>query len=418
MSRRSRLIAALVLMPVAVGLLHYVQVWAATPPALARTSDFAGTYVAATLWHTGHGADLYNEAVERQVMARTGAPVDHLYIPFVNPPAAAVVAAPLAFLDAATAYRVWSLMQLALLGTAVWVASRAAPWPARIDPIVRIAVAGAAVAGFGTGLLFVEGQWDGISVLGLALAYASWRGGHAAQAGFAVGLTSALAKPHLAIGIAAFMLGRRDWRALAGTLAGGLVVVFLSLLAVGFSGAGAFVAALAKPSNSPLAEMQGASGLFGSLLGAGGATYLLALLAGLGAALVAGWLGSTTRGRSDLFEPALAGAVALSVFGAPHLLGHDLTLLAPALVFGLAWQAGHAAHGWPDRAAIAVLFAWLLLSLATIADLGNRAVGPPGRMTPWVLVVLAVMCVLSVAAQLRRDPAAGRAPVLSAAHPS
>ena len=59
--RRSRLIAVALLIPVVVVLVHYLQVWAATPPALARTSDFAGTYVAATLWHTGRGANLYDE---------------------------------------------------------------------------------------------------------------------------------------------------------------------------------------------------------------------------------------------------------------------------------------------------------------------------------------------------------------------
>jgi hypothetical protein len=191
--RRSRLIAAVLLVPVAVVLVHYVQVWVATPAALSRTSDYAGTYVAATLWHTGHGADLYNEAVEARVMAASGAPLNHLSIPFENPPAAAVVTAPLALLDAATAYRAWSLLQLALLIAAVWIISRAAPWPDRTAPIVKVAIGGVALAGFGSGLLFVEGQWDGVSALGLALAYVAWRRGNPAAAGFAIGLASALA---------------------------------------------------------------------------------------------------------------------------------------------------------------------------------------------------------------------------------
>src|SRR5438093_42955 len=145
-------------MPVAVVLAHYVQVWASTPVALSRTSDFAGTYVAATLWHTGRGANLYDENAEARVMASSGAPAGHLRIPFENPPAAAVVAAPLAFLDASTAYRAWSLLQLALLIAAIWIAARAAPWPERTDPVVKLALGGVALAGFGTGLLFVEGQ--------------------------------------------------------------------------------------------------------------------------------------------------------------------------------------------------------------------------------------------------------------------
>jgi hypothetical protein len=405
-SRRSRLIAVVLLTPVAVVLAHYVQVWASTPAALSRTSDFAGTYVAATLWHTGHGADLYNEAAETRIMAQTGAPAGHLYIPFENPPAAAVVAAPLAFLDAATAYRIWSVLQLALLIAALWIVTRSAPWPERTDPLIKLALGGVALAGFGSGLLFVEGQWDGVSVFGLALAYASWRRGHAAAAGFTIGFTSALAKPHLAIGIAAFMLGRRDWRALAGAVGGGAVLLAFSLLAVGPAGMGAFTAAVTKPAYSPIVQMQGASGLFGSLLGVGASAYVLALIADLAAALLAGWLGNVTRAHAGLFEPALAGAVVLSLFAAPHLLGHDLTLLAPALLFGLAWAMRRqraAGAGWPDRATIAALAGWLMLSLATMNDLGNMMVGPPGRLTPWVLLLLAAMCVAAVAAVLRRE---------------
>src|SRR5438105_805131 len=162
MSRRSQLVAALLLAPVAVILFHYLQVWSSTPPALARTSDFAGTYVGASLWHSGHTTDLYDERVEQQVMEQTGAPRDHLYIPFENPPAAAVVAAPLAFLDAVAAYRVWSVLQLLLLLGALAIASRAAPWPEQTPGLIKVAVTGAALAAFGTGLLFVEGQWDGV----------------------------------------------------------------------------------------------------------------------------------------------------------------------------------------------------------------------------------------------------------------
>ena len=87
-------------MSAATALAHYAQVWAAIPPAQARTSDFAGTYVASTLWRSGQAASLYDVRVEEAVMARTGAPPDHLYIPFENPPFAAVLAAPVSLLDA------------------------------------------------------------------------------------------------------------------------------------------------------------------------------------------------------------------------------------------------------------------------------------------------------------------------------
>jgi hypothetical protein len=419
-SRRSRWIAALLLVPAALALIHYVQVWAATPTPLARTSDFAGTYVAATLWRTGHGVDMYNEAAEQQVMAATGAPANHLYIPFENPPAAALLAVPLTPLNAADAYRVWSIAQLLLLIAAVWIAARAAPWPARTPRLMKFAISGFALAGFGTGLLFVEGQWDGISALGIAAGYAYWRRGDGGRAGLVVAVTAAIAKPHLALGVAAFMLGRRDWRALAGAVAGVIAVFAACLLAVGTSGVAAFIAALLKPANSPIAQMQGASGLFGSLIGVTTSAYTLAIFAGFLAALVAAWLGAISRTRADLLEPALGGAVVLSLFASPHLLGHDLTLLAPPLVFVFAWfyRADVATPALvnssrPGRGTLATLVGWVALSLATMLDLGYNTVGPPGRLTPWVLLLLAAGCVfVATSAPRRRAPS----PVMHVAH--
>ena len=104
--------------------------------------------------------------------------------------------------------------------------------------------------------------------------------------------------------------------------------------------------------------MQGASGLFGSLLGAGAGSFGLSIIAGLGAAMASGWLGAVSRRRRDLLEPAFAGAVVLSLFGSPHLLGHDLTLLAPAAVAALAWTTARdasAAGAWPGRRTMVAL---------------------------------------------------------------
>jgi len=188
-----------------------------------------------------------------------------------------------------------------------------------------------------------------VSVLGVALAYAAWRRGRPGLAGFALGFTAAIAKPQLVIGIAAYMVGRRDWRAVAGALAGAALSLLIALLAVGPHGLAAFVSAVSTPHNSPTAEMQGSSGLFGSLLGQAPGVYFLSIGAGLMAAAVAGWLGTIAHRRTDLFEPSLCGAVTLSLFASPHLLGHDLTLVAtgagrrsrlvgrPAKRAGVAW---------------------------------------------------------------------------------
>jgi hypothetical protein len=408
LSERPRWFAAVLISLASIVLAHYAQVWTVVPASLAPTSDFAGTYVASTLIRSGEPAEIYDTAAERQTLVAGGAPVSHDNIPFENPPAAAVVTLPLTLLSAGAAWRTWSLLQLALMVLALLLVARSAPWPAALPRLPRVAIVLVALAGFGTGLLFLEGQWDGVSVLGLAAAYALWRRDRPAAAGFALGFTAAIAKPQLVIGVAAYMVGRRDWRAVGGALAGAAVTVVIGLVGAGPHALTAFITAVATPSNSPTAQMQGTSGLFGSLLGHAPGVFLLAVAAGIAAAGAAGWLGTVAHRRPDLFEPSLCGAVALSLFASPHLLGHDLTLLAPMLVAGLAWLAGRPGERlWPGSATLGMLGLWVLLSFASQGDLSQNTVGFPGRATPWVvLLIAAAWCALVIGAE--RPEVAGR----------
>ena len=400
MSARARCFAAVLITVASIVLAHYAQVWTVVPSSLAPTSDFAGTYVAATLVRTGHAAQMYDPTTEQRALVESGAPAGHDDIPFENPPGAAVVALPFSLLNAGAAWRAWSLLQLLLVALSLWMVARAAPWPASMSRLPRVATALVALAGFGTGLVLLEGQWDGVSVMGLAIAYVAWRHGRPGLAGFALGFTAAIAKPQLVIGIAAYMLGRRDWRGIAGAIAGAGVTVVIGLLADGPRGLVSFVSAIATPHDSPTAEMQGSSGLFGSLLGQAPGVYLLSIGAGVAAAFVAGFLGAITRHRADLFEPSLCAAVALSLFASPHLLGHDLTMLAPVLVAGLAWLAGRPTEAaWPGPGTLLVIAGWALLSVATMTDLAQNTVGLPGRATPWaLLLVAATWCALTMIA--------------------
>jgi hypothetical protein len=397
---RSRWFAAALVTVASIVLAHYAQVWTVVPSSLAPTSDFAGTYVAATLIRTGHAGQIYDPGVERRALVASGAPVGHDDIPFENPPAAAVVALPFSLLSAGTAWRAWSILQLLLMVLSLGIVARAAPWPTALRRLPRLAIVLVALAGFGTGLLMVEGQWDGVSVLGMALAYAAWRRGRPELAGFALGFSAAIAKPQLVIGIAAYMAGRRDWRAVAGAIVGAALSLGIALIAAGPHGLSAFVSAVSTPHNSPTAEMQGSSGLFGSLLGPAPGVYFLSIGAGLMAAAVAGWLGTIAHRRPDLFEPSLCGAVTLSLFTSPHLLGHDLTLIAPVLVVALAWLAGRPTERvWPEPATLAVIAGWALLSFASLSDLAQNSVGLPGRATPWALLIVgATWCALTVRA--------------------
>jgi hypothetical protein len=389
----SRRLPAAVIAAVAIAALAaYVGLWSEVSRADIGASDFTASYVGGTLLREGHGAAIYDEGLQAALHASLVAPDRHGNLPFVNPPAAAVLVAPLTLLSLPAAYRLWQVAQLLMLALALLVAARAAPWPRELRRRGAVgAVALAAFAGTGTLALGLLAQWDGLSALGVAAAYALWR----RQAGFAAGvvlaLSASVAKPHLAIGLAALLLGWRERRTIAGALTGVAVAVAVSLAAVGPSGLIAFAAAARTDATRwPLASLLGFNGLSGSWLGDGAAAQVIGAACSAAALVACVVLGRRlARGRIAL-EPCLAAALLLSLVASPHLLAHDLVLLAPALVALAAWAArGEGWAAWPGRTSRAILVGWLVLCLVAAVDLGSQQPAPPGRLVPLALAGLA-----------------------------
>ncbi|HLW95140.1 MAG TPA: glycosyltransferase family 87 protein, partial [Solirubrobacteraceae bacterium] len=225
-------------------LAYYAISWAQVTPLRERGTDFSASYVAALVLRDGEGSQLYNQQVEhaRHLSLLPAGTVINL--PFITPPTSALLALPLTALDPGTAFRVWSLVELLLLALAVWIAIRAGPWPAPSGRSPRVATALMALAAGGSYAFLVLGQIDGVTALGLAAAYMAWRKDRPALAGFWLALTFAATKPHLAIGLGIWLVARRDWRALAGAVAGSAAVAAVSLVLVGPAGLGGFISAL------------------------------------------------------------------------------------------------------------------------------------------------------------------------------
>jgi Glycosyltransferase family 87 len=385
-------------------LAYYAISWAQVTPIRERGTDFSASYVAALLLRDGQGAHLYNQEVEQSrhlTLLPAGTVIN---LPFITPPTTALLALPLTALDPGTAFRVWSVIELILLALAVWVAIRAGPWPSRAGRGPRSATLLMASAAGGTYALLLLGQIDGVAALGLAVAYAAWRKGRPAAAGFWTALGFAATKPHLAVGLGIWLIARRDWRALAGAAAGCAVVGVVSLALVGPGGLAGFVSALGfAVGNTPAASTLGIPGLVASWLGSGTAPVVVGVTGSLIALLGCAVLGARSRANPGALEASLAGAAALSLVASPHLLPHDLVILAPAFVWCAARAATAETAPWPGLQTIRVIAAWAALGVLTLVDTGNAAPAPPGRLVPLGLIGIGIATLLIRASGTRLE---------------
>jgi hypothetical protein len=354
-------------------------------------SDFIPIDTAGTMWREGSGNHLYEASVQGPVYAAIVAGDHSGDLLYEQAPLTAVLAAPVSLLNTLVAYRVWSAVEFFLLLIAVVIAVRAAPWPDRIHISARVAGGAAALAGVATLTSGLEGQSLGLHALGLAAFYSLWRSQRRGWAGVVLGFTVGLAKPHLFVGIAAWLLGRCDRRSLVGAAAGAVVAIALSALLVGPGAIAGFVGNVATTNSLwPLNALYGFTGLFTEWFGKGWTGQGIALVFELLAYALAWGLGRYARKGS--LELSLALALVLSLVASPHLYSHDLALLAPAFVWMFAWclsrDLDSGAASWPGPSSARLLVYWLVLNVAVTVDYGVQ--GMPailGRLTPIVLAV-------------------------------
>jgi hypothetical protein len=412
---RRGLLLAIVVVVALVPLTHYLLVWRALSGTQVRTSDFTATYVGSQIWRSGQGADLYNHALQLAGHRALGAPDYGVDIPYVNPPIAAVAASPFTLLGIDSAYRLWGLVQVLLLVAAIAITVRVAPWPQSVPRLARAGFGVVALAGIGTGMLVVEGQWDGVPALGLALAYAAWRRGRPSWAAVALVAGFATTKPHLALALAAFLIARGERRALVAGAAAVAASLAVPLVLVGAPGTAGFVSALHLSAGvAPVRSMLGLTGLLSSDLGTGSMTAVIAATGGALAVIAAAALGRASRRDPSRLEAALAGATVLSLLCTPHLLAQDLVVLAPTLVWCLARlstiSAGRGAQPWREAGLVAL---WAAMGEATALDLHSYTGGDFGRLVPWTLLVASVLacfaCGLVASRRTALSPAAALA---------
>jgi hypothetical protein len=384
-------------------LLAYVLIWARLPTADIDRSDFTSSYAAGLLLRHPGGAAVYDAATQTAVRNALIAPVRNGTVPFVDAPPAAALVAPVTWLGLVAAYRLWTVLSLALLILAVVVAVRSAPWPETTPRIWRLAAGAAALASMGTWTLLLQGQWTSFTALGVALAYRDWRHGHEVRGAVVLVLAAGIAKPHLALGLAAFLLGWGRRRVLLGAVGGLAGLAVASLVAVGTAGVLAFAGlATAQGGAWELRRMLSFIAIPGSIAGNGTISEAIGL-AGTAAACVIAWrLGALARRHPDRFERTLIAAAVVSLLGAPHAYAQDLVMLAPVLIWATA-LAG--------ERRIAVVGLWALITAAAFIDFIDGGAFPPGPLAAWALIVAAIAACLEAwrPTLLRHGSAAGGA---------
>lgn len=387
--RRPQLRPMLVL-TMAAGLIaaYVARVLAMTNGEILR-SDYIIQIVAGDAMRSGLGSHLYDDRVQ-WIFYHSVAGADHGgLLLFNHAPLAAVIAAPLSVLAAVPGHLVWDVLQSLMLVASCVLVARAAPWPRAVSRWVPAAAVAVALAGAGTLPMLLEGQDLGETALALGAAYWCWRRGRMAWGGAALAAGAVLAKPHLFVGVLLFIAVWRDRRVVLGALAGLAIALVLSLIAVGWGGFVGFVGALTETARSPLPVL-GVNGLVAAMLGSapvgvgvGVASEALTLLA----AVV---FGAAVRRDGRVLEPALGGALVLSLAASPHLLPHDLVLIAPMLVALLAAAATRdGSQAWPGRRSMNLVALWLVLLAAAGAD---SVLAIPFRFTPVALAMVAWTC--------------------------
>jgi Glycosyltransferase family 87 len=362
----------------------YLVVWLQVSPQEIGRSDFTSTYVGADLWSHGHHADLYDRELQTATHTALIAPDHEGNLPFVNPPLAAVVATPLTAFGLDTAYRIFAIVQFLLLVAAVLLVGLGGGSAGRVSDMAF------ALAIPGTLALLLLGQWDGLSALGLAAGYVAVKRERGFLGGFLLAALLLLAKPHLALGVACFLVAWRQRRVLAGALTGAVVVALANLAAVGFSGiAGFFSMASYDATRWTLSSFLGFNGFFDSWIQNPAAAQILGTAASLAALAACAWAGHRAFKGAPL-EICLAFAVVLSLVASPHLLTQDLVLLCPLYV---AVAMSRPADELPERMPVLMFAGWSGLILCSFADIGNQSPAPPGRLVPVALVAIAAAMV-------------------------
>jgi hypothetical protein len=306
-------------------------------------ADFTAFYTAGRIIAQGDASDLYDleyqGIVQREILAPFGFAFPGGLLTYNYPPFFALAFAPLARLDLTSAFRLWSLINVLLLGVSVRLLTHL------YAPILPYA--------FWSGLLIaatfvpiMRALTLGQSTMVALLAYAgfAWALTRRRDAIAGLSLALALVKPQFLLLPVLWLLFRRRWTALGGFAAGGAALLLVSCALVGAQGLRSFLDVLLLTPGSEgaygvnpaiMPNIRGSVPRLANLLSAEtGLSVALDALAAItliltGIVLYLVWRGCASAPAAG---PVSLGLQLTLVIGAgllvsPHLNPHDLSLL-------------------------------------------------------------------------------------------
>lgn len=346
--QRALRLAGLAALAAVTGLL-LAQVLRAPGQVTTGASDWIPLAAASRLVLAGHGSSLYVlPSIVHAEGALLGDPgYSTVQQPFLDPPVAALVVAPLAVLPPSLGEGLWAALSLLALGGAALLLIHLGA-PRLTSALACFSVA----AGFG----LLIGQWDALFLAALVASLATLER-RPLVAGLL--LSVLLLKPQTCwLAVPVLLLSAR-WRALAGFAIGATAGAGLSVLAAGPGCLGSLLTSTLSVAHTQLVWTTGLPGLL-AFYGAPPSTELPATLGGLAVLLP---IALRERDRISRHLPAaIALSVVASVLLSPHAFTPDLTLAAPAIALG--------ARRLP-RAGVAVALALSVPFLGDLAYYGS-----------------------------------------------
>jgi hypothetical protein len=380
----------------------------------AYSRDFLGVYIGARIVAGGHGSQIYDFEVQRQVMDAATAPYARFSLmPFVYPAFVAMLLSPLGKLSLSAALLVWTTVNLA-----------AAFWTAKLlieylpdSTFERLAWAVAFFAWIPLQLTLIQGQLGLICTLAITGTYVALRKGNQVHAGCWLAL--GLLKPQLIVFPVLALVIWRYWRAVFV-----FAIALAAILGASFARLGFWIPGYmkfvwdynrlgSKVALYPIA-MQNWRGLVFALFKSDASLASHLVLAALTlASLIVAIVIYSAVGSSELrlqnsnlfqWEPAFAIGIILGTLSSPHLYLHDWVVALPAMAILLCVAKEFVSRENIRQRKIATLVVWLIDLAPFLAFAVQFGLWPTQsyiQLVPWYMAGLAAIATAMTIRMLR-----------------